>query len=181
MRGCCRPYIFGYNLRTAIVLKIQINIANYGTRKNLAGAGELVTGSSEGLADFIALLKQRDRLSEQTAATEQTPWRSQPFIGMWKDRTDLEDSDDRAFENIIYRRGASGQLTPVLRGTALRVQTIAIAARKWGLSPSQIAAEYDLSEAMVNEALAFYSDRCQEIDASIADEQLIEKKVTTLV
>lgn len=84
--------------------------------------------------------------------------------------------DDPVFENIIYRCGASGQLTPVLRGTALRVQTIAIAARKWGLSPSQIAAEYDLSEAMVNEALAFYSDRRQEIDASIADEQLIEKK-----
>ncbi|NER39237.1 MAG: hypothetical protein F6J93_35680 [Oscillatoria sp. SIO1A7] len=41
---------------------------------------------------------------------------------------------------------------------------MAIAARKWGLSPSQIAAEYDLSEAMVNEALAFYSDRRQEID-----------------
>ncbi|NER38224.1 MAG: DUF2281 domain-containing protein [Oscillatoria sp. SIO1A7] len=44
------------------------------------------------VAEFIALLKQRDRFSEQTAATEQTPWRSQPFIGMWKDRTDLEDS-----------------------------------------------------------------------------------------
>ena len=45
------------------------------------------------VAEFIALLKQRDRLSSgQTAATEQIPWRSQPFIGMWKDRTDLEDS-----------------------------------------------------------------------------------------
>jgi uncharacterized protein (DUF433 family) len=71
-------------------------------------------------------------------------------------------------------RGASGQLVPVLRGTRLRVQTVVIAAQKWGLSPNQIATEYDLSEAQVNEVLAFYAAHSQEIDASIAAEQIIE-------
>ena len=71
-------------------------------------------------------------------------------------------------------RGASGQLIPILRGTRLRVQTLVIAAQKWGLSPNQIAAEYDISEAQVNEVLAFYAAHSQEIDASIAAEQIIE-------
>jgi hypothetical protein len=43
--------------------------------------------------------------------------------------------DDLAFLHITYVRGASGEFTTVLRGTRLRVQTIAIAAQKWGLSP----------------------------------------------
>jgi uncharacterized protein (DUF433 family) len=83
-------------------------------------------------------------------------------------------NDDRAFPEITYVRGASGQLAPVLRGTRLRVQTVVIAAEKWGLSPNQIATEYDLSEAQVNDVLAFYVAHSQEIDASIATEQIIE-------
>ncbi|MCU0543191.1 MAG: DUF433 domain-containing protein [Oscillatoriaceae cyanobacterium Prado104] len=82
--------------------------------------------------------------------------------------------DDPAFPQITYVRGASGGLTPVLRGTRLRVQTIVIAANKWDLSPKEIANDYDLTEAQVNEALAFYEDHRQEIDASIATEQIIE-------
>jgi uncharacterized protein (DUF433 family) len=83
-------------------------------------------------------------------------------------------NDDRAFPQITYVRGASGQLVPVLRGTRLRVQTAVIAAQKWGLSPNQIADEYDLSETQVNEVLAFYAAHSQEIDAFIAAEQIIE-------
>jgi uncharacterized protein (DUF433 family) len=83
-------------------------------------------------------------------------------------------NDDRAFPEITYVRGASGQLAPVLRGTRLRVQTVVIAAEKWGLSPNQIAVEYDISEAQVNDVLAFYAAHSQEIDASIATEQIIE-------
>jgi len=45
-------------------------------------------------------------------------------------------SDDRTFHQITYVRGASGQLIPVLRGTRLRVQTVVIAAQKWGFSPN---------------------------------------------
>ncbi|MEG4028715.1 MULTISPECIES: DUF433 domain-containing protein [unclassified Microcoleus] len=88
--------------------------------------------------------------------------------------TGLHKSDDRTFPEITYVRGASGQLVPVLRGTRLRVQTIVIAAQKWGFSPNQIAAEYDLSEAQVNDVLAFYAAHSQEIDASIDAEKIIE-------
>ena len=86
----------------------------------------------------------------------------------------LHQSGDRAFPQITYVRGASRKLTPVLRGSRLRVQTLVIAADKWGLSPKEIANEYDLSEAQVNEALAFYEAHSKEIDASIATEQIIE-------
>lgn len=82
-------------------------------------------------------------------------------------------NDDPAFPEITYVR-ASGELVPVLRGTRLRVQTVVIAAQKWGFSPNQIASEYDLSEDRVKDVLAFYAAHHQEIDASIAAEQIIE-------
>lgn len=83
-------------------------------------------------------------------------------------------NDDPDFPEITYVRGASGQNIPVLRGTRLRVQTLVVAAREWGLSPNQIASEYDISEDRVNDVLAFYASHRQEIDASIAAEQIIE-------
>ncbi|MEG3877572.1 DUF433 domain-containing protein [Microcoleus sp. herbarium7] len=86
----------------------------------------------------------------------------------------MKQNDDRAFPQITYVRGASGQLVPVLRGTRLRVQTAVIAAQKWGLSPKEIATEYDISEAQAHEILAFYAAHSHEIDASIAAEQIIE-------
>jgi uncharacterized protein (DUF433 family) len=54
------------------------------------------------------------------------------------------------------------------------VQTVVIAAQQWGLSPNQIAAEYGLTEAQVNNALAFYVAHTLEIDAAIAAEQTVE-------
>jgi uncharacterized protein (DUF433 family) len=83
-------------------------------------------------------------------------------------------NDDRTFPEITYVRGASGELVPVLRGSRLRVQTVVIAAQKWGFSPNQIAAEYDVIEAQVNDVFAFYAAHSQEIDASIAAERIIE-------
>jgi uncharacterized protein (DUF433 family) len=82
--------------------------------------------------------------------------------------------DDPNFPNITYRRGASGQLMPVLRGTGIRVQTIVIAAQDWKLSPSQIAEEYDFSESRVKEALSFYKAHHAEVDANIQAEQDLE-------
>ncbi len=82
--------------------------------------------------------------------------------------------DDSAFPQITYVRGASGELTPVLRGTRLRVQTVVIAAHKWGLSPKEIGNEYDITESQVSDILIFYAAHSQEIDASIATEQIIE-------
>ena len=86
----------------------------------------------------------------------------------------MKQNADRAFPEITYVPGASGEFVPVLRGTRLRVQTVVIAAHKWGFSPNQIAAEYDLSEAQVNDVLAFYAAHSQEIDASIDAEKIIE-------
>lgn len=54
------------------------------------------------------------------------------------------------------------------------MQTLVVAAQKWGFSPNQIAIEYDLSEAQVNDVFAFYATHSQEIDASIAAEQILE-------
>jgi len=82
--------------------------------------------------------------------------------------------EDAAFPNITYRRGASGESVPVLRGTGLRVQTLVIAAKKWGLSSSEIAAEYDLNEELVEEAIAFYAAYNEAIDNAIAAEETLE-------
>jgi len=82
--------------------------------------------------------------------------------------------DDPAFPNITYRRGASGEPMAVLRGTGLRVQTVVVAAQAWGLSSSQIATEFELSEPQVHEALAFYDAHRHAIDATIATEHTLE-------
>jgi uncharacterized protein (DUF433 family) len=87
--------------------------------------------------------------------------------------------DDPTFPRITYRRGAAGQPTPVLRGTGVRVQTIVIAAQQWELTPTQIAAEYDLTKAQVNDALAFYQAHRAEIDAAITTEQAMEAAQAT--
>lgn len=81
---------------------------------------------------------------------------------------------DPAFPRITYRRGASGQPRPVLRGSNLRVQTIVIAATRWGLSPAQIAEEYGVSKSQAEEALLFYQAHRAEIDAAIAAEEALE-------
>ncbi len=81
--------------------------------------------------------------------------------------------DDPAFPHVTYRRGASGQPIPVVRGTGIRVQTIAVAARQWGLTPEQIAAEYGLSEAQVADALAFAAVHAAEIDLALAADEAL--------
>ena len=83
-------------------------------------------------------------------------------------------TDDPTFPSIVYRRGASGIRVPILQGTGLRIQTVIIASQQWGLSVPQIADEYNLSEAQVTEALAFYAVHNQEIDRAIAVEQAFE-------
>ena len=81
---------------------------------------------------------------------------------------------DPAFPRITYRRGASGQPRPVLRGTNLRVQTIAVASEHWRLSPAQIAQEYGVNQALVEEAILFYQAPRSEIDAAIAADEALE-------
>jgi uncharacterized protein (DUF433 family) len=83
--------------------------------------------------------------------------------------------DDPNFPGITYRRGASGWVTPVIRGTGIRVQTIAVDTQT-GMKPEQIAAEYDLDVTRIREAQAFYSAHRAEIDANIHIEQEMEEK-----
>ena len=81
--------------------------------------------------------------------------------------------DDPKFPGITYRRGASGWVTPVVRGTGIRVQTVAVDTQQ-GLTVKEIAAEYELDAERVREALAFYEVHRPEIDANIRAEQQSE-------
>ena len=81
--------------------------------------------------------------------------------------------DDPRFPRITYRRGASGAPTPVLRGSAIRVQTVVLDAEQ-GLTPGETAAEYGVSEAQVREAHAFYEAHRHEVDASMQAEGELE-------
>lgn len=81
-------------------------------------------------------------------------------------RQNLNDLD---FPGITYRRGASGWVTPVLRGTGIRVQTIVVYAQM-GTSVEELAAQYELDVKQIKEALAFYEKHRPEIDANIEAE-----------
>lgn len=88
--------------------------------------------------------------------------------------------DDPRFPGIFYQYGASEVPTPVLRGTGLPVQTLVMDVQQGHLTPTQAAADYDLPEAHVVEALAFYEAHRAEIDAHIAaDNALVEKHAST--
>jgi uncharacterized protein (DUF433 family) len=62
----------------------------------------------------------------------------------------------------------------VLRGTGIRVQTIVISNREWNETPAEIAAQYDLSENRVKEALQFYQTHQAEVDLLIQSDSLLE-------
>ncbi len=82
--------------------------------------------------------------------------------------------DDPRFPLVTYRRGASGIPTPIIRGTGIRVQTIAIAHHHWNESIKKLAEEYGISEAAVANALAFYEEHRAEIDLHISYENELE-------
>ncbi|HOV49364.1 MAG TPA: DUF433 domain-containing protein [Anaerolineae bacterium] len=81
--------------------------------------------------------------------------------------------DDPAFPRVTYRRGAAGTPTPVLRGTGIRVQTVVVAREQWQMTPAQIADEYGLMAAQVEEALAFYAAHRAEIEAALKAEETL--------
>jgi uncharacterized protein (DUF433 family) len=85
-----------------------------------------------------------------------------------------QELDDPNFPGITYRRGASGWVTPVIRGTGIRVQTVVVNSQQ-GMKPEQMAADYDLTVNRIREAQAFYNAHRPEIDANIRAEQDLEK------
>jgi uncharacterized protein (DUF433 family) len=118
-----------------------------------------------------AELKQaaEDYAAEQGVSLNQfIMWAVAEKIGALRQRL-----DDPNFPHVTYRRGAAGTPTPVVRGTGIRVQTLVVAAEYWQMAPAEIAAEYNLSEAQVQEALGFYAAHRAEIDQTIAVEQAI--------
>lgn len=86
-----------------------------------------------------------------------------------------EKLDAPKFPSITYRRGASGWVTPVLRGTGIRMQTIVVDT-KTGMEPEQIAAEYEIDVCRIREAQAFYAAHRIEIDAGIHVGWALEEK-----
>lgn len=83
--------------------------------------------------------------------------------------------DDPEFPGITYRRGASGAITPILRGSSLRVQTLVLEMQQGG-TPEKLAEEYDLEIERVREAQAFYSAHRAEVDAAIKADQNLEPR-----
>lgn len=75
--------------------------------------------------------------------------------------------DDPRHPHITYRRSTQGQPQPVIRGSGIRVQTLVIATRDWGMSSQEVASEYGLTQAQVQDALAFYAAHTQEIAVQI--------------
>jgi len=84
--------------------------------------------------------------------------------------------DDPKFPQITYRRGGSGIPRPVIRGTALHVQTVAVAVNKFKEKPEEFAENYGIEVNQVREALSFYDAHKEEIDANIEDEINLEKQ-----
>lgn len=80
--------------------------------------------------------------------------------------------DDPDYPQITYRRGASGIPTPIVRGTGIRVQTLAVAAEQWRMSAAEIADQYEIDERTVRAALAFFAAHQEEIHASIEAEEM---------
>lgn len=78
--------------------------------------------------------------------------------------------DDPSFPHITYRRGAAGIPTPIVRGTGIRVQAVAVAHEQWGMSREEIAAEYELALVQVEAALAFVATHRAEIETLIERE-----------
>lgn len=84
--------------------------------------------------------------------------------------------DDSTFPQVTYRSGASGRPVPVLRGTAIRIQSIVAAMKQWGMEPRRIAQEYGITEDQVRVAAAFYAAHRQEIDLALAEEEALEEE-----
>lgn len=83
--------------------------------------------------------------------------------------------DDPKFPLITYRKGGSGDYSPVIRGTAIHVKTLILWMR-FGEKPQKVADNYDLDIKQVQEAQAFYNAHKSEIDKDIEEENELERQ-----
>ena len=119
------------------------------------------------------ILNLPDRLKQEVEQLAQSQGISLDQFVLWA-VTEKVGTLKASFSLIAYRQGASRQIFSVIKGTGVRVQTLAIAAQKWGMSAAQIADEYNLSEEQVTEALRFYAVNKEQVDLAIASEQELE-------
>ncbi len=80
--------------------------------------------------------------------------------------------DDPDFSQITYRREKNGRVIPKLHGYGVRVQTIVVYVKDWGMSPEEVAEELDLPLELVLAALNFYQAHRFEIDAALEADRL---------
>jgi len=73
-------------------------------------------------------------------------------------------------QHIEITPGVAGG-KPRIAGHRITVQNIVIWCDRLGLSPDEIAEEYNISLADVHAALAYYFDHREEIDDSIAESE----------
>lgn len=78
--------------------------------------------------------------------------------------------DDPRFPLVTYKRGGSGTMQPMIRGTNLRVKTLVVANKYWGLSAEEIADRWPVKVEAVRDALAFYNAHADVIDQAIAED-----------
>ncbi len=74
---------------------------------------------------------------------------------------------DPKFPNIVYRKGALGVVTPVIKGTGIRVQTVVIGHKTWGEPLERIATDYEIPLELVKSAWEYYLSHTTEIEALI--------------
>ncbi|MEM8963531.1 MAG: DUF433 domain-containing protein [Acidobacteriota bacterium] len=82
--------------------------------------------------------------------------------------------DDPNFPMVTLRRGAAQWPRAVIRGTGVHVRTVVVARDRWAMPVAEIAEEWGLTIAQVEQALAFYAAHRTEIDAQIALEETLE-------
>ncbi len=71
------------------------------------------------------------------------------------------------YPHIVFKNTGA----PMIEGTRIKVQVIAIDSQYWGLSPEQIQSEYaGLTLGEVYSALAYYWDHKKDIDQQIEDQ-----------
>jgi uncharacterized protein (DUF433 family) len=96
-------------------------------------------------------------------------WATAETVGSLKQQL-----DDPEFPHVTYRRGASGNVTPIVRGTGIRVQTLFVAATQWQLAVEEIAEQFGLSKQQVADALAFAAAHRAEIEQAMTLESQLE-------
>lgn len=85
--------------------------------------------------------------------------------------------DDPKFPGITYIRGsASDYPLPMIRGTRIRAQTVAVAVNKLKEKPEEFAENYGIGIAQVREALGFYNAHKKEIEENINYEEKLERQ-----